>query len=155
MLLQKSDHPFDDQDYITELKLDGIRLLYTVDLDGNVKLYTRHHNEVTFRFKELLNLGFPPGTVIDGEIIITDDSGKPDFEAIMARFMSSKNNEQVTYVAFDILMYKGKSVKGLPLLARKELLAEIIPADSHLCTAVKFIESNGLGCELNFVTPTH
>ncbi len=42
MLLHKTEQPFDSDDYITELKLDGIRLLYAVDLHGKVRLYTRH-----------------------------------------------------------------------------------------------------------------
>lgn len=29
MLLHRSDHPFDDDSYITELKVDGIRLIWT------------------------------------------------------------------------------------------------------------------------------
>lgn len=46
MLLHKSDHPFDDDKYITELKLDGIRLLLS-KFEDKVRLYTRHNNEVT------------------------------------------------------------------------------------------------------------
>lgn len=65
MLLQKSDHPFDDDEYITELKLDGIRLILS-KFNGSIKLYTRHHNEVTYKFPELLHLDIPDGTVLMG-----------------------------------------------------------------------------------------
>lgn len=82
MLLHKIDHPFDDNEYITELKLDGIRLILS-KFNNNIKLYTRHNNEVTFMFPELLDLDIPDGTVLDGEIIVTDAHGKPDFEAII------------------------------------------------------------------------
>lgn len=40
MLLKKSDQPFDSDDYITELKLDGIRLIYSVDEAGKARLYS-------------------------------------------------------------------------------------------------------------------
>jgi DNA ligase 1 len=82
MLLHKIDHPFDDEEYITELKLDGIRLILS-KFDNKIKLYTRHKNDVTARFQELLNLDIPDGTVLDGEIVVTDSSGKPDFGAII------------------------------------------------------------------------
>nr|WP_317853541.1 hypothetical protein [Neobacillus sp. Marseille-Q6967] len=60
MLLHKSDRPFDSSDYITELKLDGIRLVYSVDNAGKVRLYSRHKNEITSKFPELHNLGSRP-----------------------------------------------------------------------------------------------
>jgi DNA ligase-1 len=71
MLLQKTDQPFDDDSYITELKLDGIMLTFS-KIDNNVRLYTRHNNDVTYKFPELLTIDIPNGTVLDGEIIVTD-----------------------------------------------------------------------------------
>jgi len=43
---------------------------------------------VTVRFPELLTIEIPDGTVLDGEIIVADSDGKPDFEAMMSRFQS-------------------------------------------------------------------
>jgi DNA ligase 1 len=82
MLLQRSEQPFDDESFITELKLDGIRLILS-KVDNKVQLYTRHKNEVTAKFPELLTIDIPDGTILDGEIIVTDPTGKPDFEAII------------------------------------------------------------------------
>jgi DNA ligase-1 len=143
MLLQKSDQPFNSDDYITELKLDGIRLIYSVDNNGKVRLYSRHNNEITLRFPELLQLNIPPGTVLDGELIATDNQGKPDFEAVMGRFLSSKNKTPITFVAFDVLQYKGERITSLPLLERKEILQDIVPRDSSLFAKTQFIEGNG------------
>lgn len=42
MLLQKIDYPFDDDSYITELKLDGIRLILS-KFHNKVRLFTRHN----------------------------------------------------------------------------------------------------------------
>jgi DNA ligase-1 len=39
--------------------------------------------EVTSRFPELQQIEIEPGTVLDGELIVTDKEGKPDFEAII------------------------------------------------------------------------
>jgi DNA ligase 1 len=145
MLLQRSEKPFDNDSYITELKLDGIRLILS-KFDNKIKLYTRHNNEVTGKFPELLTLDIPDGTLLDGEIIVTDPTGIPDFEAMMSRFMSKRNileDGTLSYVVFDIIKYKGKSVTRLPLIERKQLLDEIIPTDTGLFAKVKYLEGHG------------
>jgi DNA ligase 1 len=96
MLLHKTDEPFDHDDYVSELKMDGFRLIYSYIEDK--KLYTRHHTDITTRFPELLNLNIPKGTVLDGEVVITDSSCKPDFKSVMSRF-SMFNSEKVKYLA--------------------------------------------------------
>lgn len=63
MLLQKIDKPFDDDSYITQLKLDGIRLILS-KFDNKVKLYPRHNNEVTAKFLQLLKFEITNGTDI-------------------------------------------------------------------------------------------
>ena len=78
MLLDSAKEPFDDENYITELKFDGIRIILS-NQDGKVKLYTRHNNEVTNKFPELHDIDIPEGTVLDGEIIVTNSEGLPDF----------------------------------------------------------------------------
>ncbi|MBM7662783.1 DNA ligase-1 [Bacillus mesophilus] len=144
MLLHKTEQPFDSDDYITELKLDGIRLLYSVDLQGKVRLYTRHKNEVTSKFPELVALNsIPPGTVLDGELIVTNEEGKPDFEAVMSRFQSKRSHYCISYVVFDVLLHRGESTVSIPLLKRKELLAEIVETDTEILSKSQFVEGNG------------
>lgn len=141
MLLHKTDHPFDDEEYITELKLDGIRLILS-KFDNKIKLYTRHKNDVTSKFPELLNLDIPNGTVLDGEIVVPGPQGKPDFEAMMERFMSSKSEYKIQYCVFDIIYFKGKKVTLLPLVERKELLDSILePTES--VTKVQWMYGSG------------
>lgn len=72
MLLESAKDPFDSDDYITEIKFDGIRLLASKD-EGRIRLYTRHNNEVTAKFPELHTLQIPDGTVLDGELIVPTD----------------------------------------------------------------------------------
>lgn len=93
MLLHKADNnePFNSNLHLTELKLDGIRLL--VDTQDGVRLYTRHNNEVTGKFPELVdNIPIESGTTLDGELIVTDSEGKPSFESVMERFKSKRIN---------------------------------------------------------------
>lgn len=149
MLLQKTDEPLTDpKDYIVELKLDGIRCLYT-KINGKVTLYTRHNNIIPLeRFPELLNIDIPDNSIIDCELIVADAEGKPDFEAVMSRFHLSKElnikyasqKAPVTLCAFDILLYKGRDVQKESLLTRKILLTECIPFDTALLTKVKYMD---------------
>ncbi|MCM3724600.1 hypothetical protein M3226_02645 [Neobacillus cucumis] len=64
MLLHKIDKPLDSNDYVSEPKMDGFRLIFS-NIEEK-KLYTRHKTDVTTRFPELLNLDIPKGTVLDG-----------------------------------------------------------------------------------------
>ncbi|MGX1195718.1 ATP-dependent DNA ligase [Metabacillus sp. SLBN-84] len=139
MLLQKADAPFEDENWITELKLDGIRLLLS-KFDGKVKLYTRHHNEVTSKFPELHSISIPDGTILDGELIVPGEKGKPDFEAMMERFQSTKSQHQIQFCVFDIIYYEGQVV-NLALYERKQLLERLIPDSDVLCTS-KWIYGN-------------
>ncbi|ALC92937.1 ATP-dependent DNA ligase [Bacillus sp. FJAT-18017] len=144
MLLHKADEPFNDANYLTELKLDGLRFIYTVNDQGRVRMYSRHNNEITSKFPELMDLGLPLGTILDGELIVTDSEGKPDFEAMMSRFQSgAKGSHPVSFVAFDVIQYNGERVTGLPLLDRKQILADLVPTDSSLLAKSQFLEGNG------------
>lgn len=139
MLLHKVDEPFEDTNYITELKLDGFRTI-TTKFDNKVRIYTRHNNEITSMFPEIHDISMPNGTVLDGEIIVTDDQGKPDFEAVMERFKSKKSVHEISYSVFDVMYYNDKKITHLPLLERKEILNDIITEDSKLINKVQYIE---------------
>ncbi|EPD81282.1 MULTISPECIES: RNA ligase family protein [unclassified Paenibacillus] len=115
-----SGNPVDDKLYCNEVKFDGFRLL--VSNNDGVRLYTRHGNDVSHKFRELLDCPLPEGTIVDGEVVVIDNSGKPDFEALSKRFLSKNDKALVTFYAFDILRYRGTDTTGLSLLKRKELL---------------------------------
>ncbi len=150
MLAQKLDKPYDDERIIAEPKMDGIRLLLTT-MDG-VKAYTRHGNEVLDRFPELRESFIPHGTVLDGELIVTDGEGLPDFERVMKR-LQTRNPQKierlarelpVQYVVFDILYHRGKAVLDRPLMERKALLDEVVQ-ESDVLARIRFVEGNATG----------
>lgn len=142
MLLHKVDKPFDNESYITELKLDGIRMILS-KFNNKIKLYTRHNNEVTSIFPELTNINIPDGTILDGELIVPDELGKPDFEAVMQRFQSKHSNHFVQYCVFDLIYLKDEKVTHFPLIERKLLLEKILPADNDHIVPVKWILGYG------------
>jgi bifunctional non-homologous end joining protein LigD len=75
----------------------------------------------------------PPGTVLDGELII-QSQGLPDLEAILARhqlthptkIQHASQQQPVTYMVFDLLAYRGCSLTGQPLQARRALLQDLL-----------------------------
>ncbi|MFJ7470319.1 ATP-dependent DNA ligase [Peribacillus frigoritolerans] len=101
------------------------------------------NNEASAKFPELHSLDLPPGTTLNGELISTDPLGKPDFEAMISRFQSNRASTPVTFAAFDVLQHEGQSVTNLPLLDRKEILADLVPEDSALLSKVKYLEGHG------------
>ncbi|MDY7993364.1 hypothetical protein UY286_21600 [Paenibacillus polymyxa] len=137
MLLATSDTAFSDPQYIFEPKIDGHRLIFSQQ-NGTIRLYTRHNNDCTRQYPELL-LPFDDDIVLDGEVACYDPTtGLVDFESIMTRFKAKKSDKiqqftgtlPVTFVIFDVLHYKGQDLQQLPLMQRKELLAGLtLPSD--------------------------
>jgi DNA ligase 1 len=127
------------------LKLDGFRLILT-KFEDKVRLYTRHNNEVTSKFSELHQVEIPKGMVLDGQIVVTNKQGKPDFEAMMEmmeRYMSRRSHHMVQYCVFDVIYYKGKKVTQLlPLVERKELVDAILKPTEAI-TKVQWMYGRG------------
>jgi DNA ligase-1 len=139
MLLQKAKFPTSDDTHICELKLDGIRLILS-NVGGQLQCWTRHGTPCLERFPELRHLELPLGVVLDGELIVADEQGYPDFEAIMIRFQITNRRKidalmqslPVEYCVFDILMFNGQDITHLPLHERKQILHEVIQDQPHL-----------------------
>jgi DNA ligase 1 len=144
MLLGKAEEPFDSEDYITELKSDGFRILIST-FNERTRLYTRHKNDITYQFKSEINsLSLPENCLIDGELVSYDENGYPDFELLQQRFRLKLNKDPIQFVIFDVLYFKGKNITSMSLLGRKEILNKIIPEDNPLITKTKWIIGNGV-----------
>lgn len=140
MLLEQVDSPFSDGQYIFEPKIDGHRLILSRS-NGVTRLYTRHHNDVTAKYPELIADG--PDIVLDGEIAVMDpDTGIPDFELTMQRFQSKKSRLPVSYVVFDILRYDGTDLRNLPLVERKSILDHAI-TDTPTISKIAYVDGRG------------
>ena len=96
MLLSKIKKPFNDPNYIFELKFDGIRALLFLE-PGKITIRTRKSVILNNNFPELLNIKNYVKTkvVFDGEIV-TIINGKPDFEKVKKRVLI-KNKSKITY----------------------------------------------------------
>ncbi|TLS51441.1 ATP-dependent DNA ligase [Paenibacillus antri] len=150
MLLETAAEPFDSANHIFEPKIDGHRTMYA-RLDGKTKLYTRRGNEVTRKYPELLE-GFEDDLILDGEVALTDpETGRISFEALNDRFQLRQEEKialaassaPVSFIAFDILRYRGKDLRSLPLMRRKEILAGLTVRDNPNLSIIPYLERHG------------
>lgn len=132
MKAQLTDQPaFDSPDWVFEIKWDGYRAIAEINKQGN-KLYSR--NGLTFDkayskvFEALKSI--KSEIVIDGEIVVFDEHGKPSFQKIQN--YQNKDKYPIQYYIFDCLKHKGKSITHLPLIERKEILQGLIPKSDVL-----------------------
>lgn len=130
MLLKEVDKPFSDNNYIYELKFDGIRALIYAS-NKEFKIITRNGTDITSIYPELKNIQkllHQEKVIFDGEIVAFDN-GKPSFHKLqsrnnlksIAKINKLINEIPVAYIAFDILYYN-KSLLNTPLIKRKEYL---------------------------------
>jgi bifunctional non-homologous end joining protein LigD len=131
MLATLVREPFDRPEWFFEVKWDGYRAIAEIQ-DGKVSLYTRNRislNKKFFPVAELLQrLGFE--AVLDGEIVVVDDHGHPDFQ-MLQNYQKSGSGYLIYYV-FDLLFFHGHDLTNLPLVKRKELLKAILPAGKDI-----------------------
>ena len=82
-----AEAPFSAEDYVFEVKWDGLRALVFVAPDGSVHVHDRGLNDITDRLPELKKIAgqVPAGTVLDGELVATDSDGRPDYQTLRER----------------------------------------------------------------------
>lgn len=104
-------------EWLWEIKLDGYRA-EAVKSGGNLFLLSRRQKSFSKQFplihEALADL--PEDTVIDGEIVALDESGRPDFNLLQHFRKAAK---QICYFVFDLLVFKGQDLTSLPLIERR------------------------------------
>jgi bifunctional non-homologous end joining protein LigD len=124
------DKPFDDRDWIFELKWDGYRAVAVVS-KGEARLFSRK-GLLFKKYKEITDeLGkLPFDAVIDGEVVILDEKGRPDFQYLQNY---ERNPERpLHYFAFDLLYYQGYNLLNVPLIERKQFLEKVLPVNDTI-----------------------
>ena len=137
MLAESTEHAFTRDDWIFELKLDGYRLIAS-KTRGEAMLMTRNGNNYTGVFPEVAKaleaLPFND-LIIDGEVVVLDDQGKPSFARLQRRGTLHDPGEikrlavelPATFFAFDFLAFEDYDLRSLPLVIRKQLLFQALP----------------------------
>ncbi len=121
------------EEYSYEIKLDGFRCIAFVDGE-DVYLQSRGSKPLRRYFPEL---DFPAGRyVLDGEIVIRDESGHEQFDSLQQRIHPAESRIELlsheipaTYVAFDLLAYAGESLLELPFSERRSALERLLADD--------------------------
>ena len=150
MLLYETQ-PFDDKDYIYELKLDGIRCLAYIDAKS-VNLRNKRNKDVTAIYPELaeMNKCVKKRVILDGELVVLDKDGKPDFYALQRRSLMADSfkiglparNAPVQFVAYDIIYFDGQDLTDKPLTERKAILSKAVKEGYNLSVST-YIEEMG------------
>jgi len=150
MLIGHNQKAFDSEDYIYELKLDGIRCLAYL-WDNGVELRNKRNKRLNPIYPELRDIYRQSKSkcILDGELMVLN-GGRPDFFEIQRRSLMS-NPVKIEFAAaklpvcltvFDIVYLNDRQITQLPLKERKKLLSDTIRETPNLAIS-RFIETNG------------
>src|SRR5213594_2856432 len=137
MLAETRERPFTKPGWLFELKLDGYRVRATRH-GGEAQLITRNGHDIAETFPEIARaLAALPydDMILDGELVVPDDAGRPSFQRLQNRAKVSRALEvrraavesPAVLYAFDLLAFEGYDLRPLPLERRKALLEQIVP----------------------------
>jgi bifunctional non-homologous end joining protein LigD len=151
MLAGTSD-PFDSDRFLFEIKWDGIRALAFFDR-GRARLQGRKLTDRSSRYPEIMAaLGALPGDgVLDGELVVLDSEGHPDFQRVLMREQThapldalvKSRKHPVAYMAFDLLVRNGESLCELPLVERKRRLSELLKSPPSAIVESTYVLEKG------------
>jgi bifunctional non-homologous end joining protein LigD len=129
MLAKETAEAFDDKGWLFEIKWDGYRAI-AEKKKSKILLYSRNGLDFTETYPVVVDQlkKVKTDAVLDGEIVVLNDEGKPDFQFL--QHYSENQNRPIQYYVFDLLELNGKDTTSLPLIDRKELLKKIIPEDN-------------------------
>jgi len=140
--------PFDDPDWLFEVKWDGFRVEAILD-GGTTRLWTRGEQDASRYFGPFLD---PPSwlkartAIVDGEVIALDRHGEPDFALLQARIKGRGGAAEPTpfvYEVFDLLHLDGRSLLDEPLEERRRLLGKVLRPDPRVRLS-EHIEADGI-----------
>ena len=115
-----------------EPKWDGFRGILEND-GGELALWSRKERPLLRYFPELRPLGelLPPHSALDGEVVIARE-GVLDFDSMQMRLHPAESRVQklskeipAEFIAFDVLLWKGKPIHELPLAKRRKELEKL------------------------------
>ncbi len=155
MLLDEIYNPFNNNNYLYEIKFDGFRSLIYID-KNNIYIKSRNGLILNDIFPELLSIkNISKNTCIfDGEIVLFANN-RPSFSKLQQRFRLKNKNKIIMYsqkypvvfICFDII-YNNKDLTNLPLLKRKKILEKFSNTDNFI--KINYFLTNGIEL-FNFV----
>jgi bifunctional non-homologous end joining protein LigD len=132
--------PFTRQGWIFELKYDGFRVLAGKHGE-NITLVSRRGTNLLPNYPELeACLHALPDLALDGELVLLDEQGRPQFERLTRRLRLKRPDliarasisEPAAIFAFDLMGFKGKDLRRYPLLTRKAMLKSALEGSERI-----------------------
>ncbi len=149
-----AERPPSGDGWLHEIKHDGFRIMARRDSAG-VRLITRHGNDFTRRFPLAVAAvqALPARSfLLDGEAIVTDDSGLAVFDLIRHK----RHGDDAVLIAFDLIELDGEDLRRTPIEQRKRTLAKLVRRPHAGIVLNEVFEGDGdilfehackLGCE--------
>jgi bifunctional non-homologous end joining protein LigD len=144
MLATLVEEPFDDDDWLFEIKWDGYRAICTVGEDGALTMQSRNDIDLLARFPALGDVAEAFNSapiVVDGEIVSLDVEGRSSFQRLQE---AQKTPRDLTFVAFDLIYADGRDLRKTPLEERKALLERSIRKNERVLYS-KHVVGTGRG----------
>jgi DNA ligase D-like protein (predicted ligase) len=133
MLATLVDKPPKGDQWFHEIKYDGYRS-QIVTAGREVRVYTRNGYDWTKKYRQIADAAVEligRNVRIDGENIVQDAAGKPDFQSLRRHI--TLGGHRLIFYAFDLLTMDGRDLRRRPCQERRLLLAELLagvsPAD--------------------------
>ncbi|WP_433690851.1 DNA ligase D [Pseudomonas monteilii] len=124
-------------DWRYEVKFDGYRILARIDGD-DIRLFTRNGHDWSAKMprqvEALKALGLDSAW-LDGEMVVVDDNGVADFQALQNAF-DTEHDERITYYLFDLPWLGGEDLRALPLQQRRATLARLL--EGHASQVIRY-----------------
>ncbi|MFK9083095.1 DNA ligase D [Pseudomonas neuropathica] len=125
-----------------EVKFDGYRIMARIDHD-EVKLFTRNGHDWTHKLpgqaKALAGLGLESAW-LDGEMVVADEQGVPDFQALQNAFEAGRSGN-ILYYLFDMPYLNGVDLREVPVEERRAALSTVLKTSKD--PLLRFSESFG------------
>jgi len=125
--------------WIWEIKLDGYRALAVKSSTG-LTLFSRNRKSLNRQFPYIVEAlaDLPEGTVVDGELVAIDDSGRPDFN-LLQNFRAEA--ARIHYYVFDLLRWMERDLTRLPLIERRALLKGLLVVQDKRIRIADYVEA--------------
>ncbi len=143
MLATLVSEPFDNEDWLFEIKWDGYRAICSIDEAGKLSLKSRNALDLLARFPQMAGLADAFSSipiVVDGEICSLDSHGRSIFQGLQE---AAKTRAPLVYVVFDLIYADGRDLRASPLEERKSILQSLI-RDTDLALYSKHIAGKGI-----------
>ncbi|MCP1501127.1 bifunctional non-homologous end joining protein LigD [Pseudomonas migulae] len=116
-----------DGEWSYEIKFDGYRIMARID-HGEVKLFTRNGHDWTHKLPKqaeaLASLQLESAW-LDGEMVVANEQGVPDFQALQNAFDSGRSGN-ILYYLFDMPYLNGVDLREVPVEERRVALATVL-----------------------------